>query len=109
MTNTFRTVGRMGLLFTAATGAFTLVSGLSQEIRAKKDPLNPALGSAAVGFMMGLSKKRLDLACAGALGFGAFTFAGAMFGGKFIDDEGWVEKKRRGVTVAGPEFITEKN
>jgi hypothetical protein len=32
-----------------------------------------------------------------------------MVGGKFIDDEGWVEKKRRGVTVAGPEFITEKN
>ncbi|GMI37546.1 hypothetical protein TrRE_jg13066 [Triparma retinervis] len=79
----------------------------NMEIRAVSDPLNPALGSAATGFMFGLSKKRLDVACGAALGFGALTFAGALFGGKLIDDETWTEKKRRNVNVAGPGGITE--
>ena len=97
----------MGAIFTAATGVFTLVSGVSESIRATKDPLNAAIGSAATGFMMGLAKKRLDYACAAALGFGTFTFAGGLFGGKFIDSQEFIDRKRRGYGVAGPERITE--
>mmetsp|Transcript_4685 Transcript_4685/g.9413 ORF Transcript_4685/g.9413 Transcript_4685/m.9413 type:complete len:159 (+) Transcript_4685:32-508(+) len=108
ITNTFRTVGRTAVVFTAATGFFTVVSGVTKEIRQVNDPLNAAVGSAATGFMLGLSKRRLDLACAGGLGFGVVTFAGGILGSKWAFDENWTKKKRQTIAVAGPGLMKEE-
>ncbi|GMI16693.1 hypothetical protein TrLO_g10854 [Triparma laevis f. longispina] len=93
----FKTVGRTASVFAGAGVVYTGVSCFSESFRGVKDPINSASGAAATGFMLGLSKKRLDVACAAGLVMGGVVLAAGIGGQDLLGDKENMRRRRRGI------------
>ena len=96
----FKIVGRSASVFALAGLTYTVGKVGVESFRDVDDPINGAVGGALTGFMLGLSKKRLDIAAASGLVMGGLVLAGGIAGPKLLggeEGESNMRRRRRGV------------